>query len=213
MRRQVSRCDICAIDFVFAEQHEDHDDSDRHYQVWYHYNYKKDENFCELCAKVKGDVERHDNAKRHIKNLQRLAILQVPDVTILTSGGVVAERPPSSGSETFMPDVTILTSGSVVAKHPPDSESKTFMPMVAAPHSSSYEWIADTGATRSATFSDRGLYNETVCRVRVKGVGGEFVVTRTGLLDVKVLLDNGTASPFRCWCTKIFPFSCCRCAI
>ena len=96
--------------------------------------------------------------------MQRLAILQVPDFTSLTSGGVVAGRPPDS-ERNFYADV--------------------------APHDSSYEWIADTGATRSATFSEVGLYNETVCRVRVKGVGGEFVVTRTGLLDVKVLLDNG----------------------
>ena len=52
-------------------------------------------------------------------------------------------------------------------------------------------WFADTGATRSATFSIEGLYQMTSCRVRITGVGGGFNVTTTGLLDIPVLLDDG----------------------
>ena len=168
MTRLDSTCTMCHVDFKYSEQHEDHDDSLRHFQVWSHYYYRQNPDFCGVCHVVPECPELHAHKAdgRHARNLRRHLL-----------GAHLSATPPlrlPTQDESMMTAETFFL---------PSNQSV----------GDKSKWVADTGATRSATHSAAGLYNEIPCRIHVAGVGGGFFVTRAGLMDIPVQLHNGVA--------------------
>ena len=141
--------------------------------------------------------EKHNNASRHKNNLLRLQEKGTEaEITVLgdseqTSCGEGGQNSTDSSTGDICTGATQESTRRADLLAFEHGEAVLVLPACSAADTRSSEWVADTGATKSATFSSFGLYQEQPCRVRVTGVGGGFVVTRTGLLDIPVLLDNG----------------------
>ena len=200
MQRMDSACAMCHVEFKYREHHEDHDDSDRHYNVWSHLYAVPDDDYCEECHIVPECPVEHFQKKngRHSRSVRK-AFANVGenanDVKADAIQNVFANFSETQPLQSTSSSSSAPTDSARVFA--PDDAAAAFaletfaFPAVQAVGGRSREWIADTGATRSATHSAVGLYNERQCRIHITGVGGGFVVTRAGLLDLPVQLDNG----------------------